>query len=258
MIGMNSEKGDYKFKNVVFSTEKQVEDRFRFPRRIISWIIYSLLIIGAVYFVFISNIFTIKHVDAENVRSVEIKDYIHTSLLGKNILFMLPGRYLDELTKEFPVLREVRIVRGLPSTVRIVVDERKQKLIWCNLRECYEVDNYGYAYKKTKKDVSGVVIKDLGDIDINELQQVASKGFISFFINALEKLSKQDIKINEARINETTFRIDFVTHDGWIIIMDTSQSLNNQMSALNQVVENNKSDIHEYVDVRVEGVAYIK
>jgi hypothetical protein len=40
--------------------------------------------------------------------------------------------------------------------------------------------------------------------------------------------------------------------------MDSSASLKNQISALKQVIEKNRPDIKEYVDVRVEGFVYIK
>jgi len=56
----------------------------------------------------------------------------------------------------------------------------------------------------------------------------------------------------------STFKITFTTDKKWNIITDSSYSLKNQISALEQVLKNNRADIHEYVDVRVEGVAYIK
>ena len=49
-----------------------------------------------------------------------------------------------------------------------------------------------------------------------------------------------------------------MTVEGWQAILDSSSSLQNQISALAQVVKNNRADLKEYVDVRVEGVAYIK
>jgi len=253
-----SEKNDLKFKNIVFSTEKQVEDRFRFSKKVISYVIYLIIFIAMIYFIFISSVFKIKNINVENVKSVEIEDYVNMTLRGKNILFMLPGKYLQELTKEFPVLEEARIVRGLPSTIRVILDEREQKFIWCSAKKCYEVDNNGYIFEETSNATKEVILRDLSNVKVNQLEQVASKQFIRFFVSALERIQETGIIVTEAQIEQTTFKIDFVTKEGWKIIMDTSSALENQIFALKQVVEKNKADIKEYVDVRVEGVAFVK
>ena len=251
-------KGGLKFRKVVFSTEKRVEDRFKFPKAILSYSIYLLSFTAVIYFVFISGIFKIENISVENVKSAEIEDYVNMTLRGKNILLMLPGRYLRELAEEFPVLEEARIVRGLPSTVRVTVDEREQKFVWCNKSDCYEVDNNGYVFEKTNDTKKAIVLRDLNNVKVNQLEQVASKKFIKFFIVALDKIKETGVVVSEAQIEQTTFKVDFVTKDGWKIIMDTGGSLENQIYSLKQVIETNKSDIKEYVDVRVEGVAFVK
>lgn len=252
------DKDGLKFKKVVFSTEKQVEDRFNFPKAILSYAVYSLSFVAVIYFVFISGLFKIENISVENVRSAEIEDYVNMTLRGKNILLMSPGKYLRELAEKFPVLEEARIVRGLPSTVRVIVDEREQKFVWCNENDCYEVDNSGYIFEKTSDTKGAVILRDLGNVKVNQLEQVASKKFIKFFITALDEIKEAGVVVSEAQIEQTTFKVDFVTKDGWKIIMDTGGSLENQIYSLKQVMETNRSDIKEYVDVRVEGVAFVK
>ncbi len=254
----NNKKNDLKFKSIVFSTQKQDVDKFRLPKKIFSLIIYFIILIAVIYFVFISDYFRIKNVKVENVKSVEIVDYLNQTLLGKNILFMLPGRYLEVLINKFPVLEEARIVRGLPDTIRIVVDERDQKFIWCNSEKCYEVDNNGYVFEETVKSDDVIVLKDMSNIKVNKLEQIVSKQFIGFFIQAIDGLKELGIVITEAQIKETTFKIEFITNENWKIIMDSSGSCDNQLYAVKQVIESNRSDIKEYIDVRVEGSVFIK
>ena len=257
--GMKKTNSDLKFQKVLFSTEKQKkEEEFKFSRKIVVYVAYLIIIGLAFYFVFISNFFRIKSISVENVKSVEIEDYVNSSLLGKNILLMLPGRYLEDLVAKFPVLEQARIVRGLPDTVRVIIDEREQKFIWCNLKACYEVDNNGYIFNEVEKTSAAVALTDLGNVEISELKQVASKNFIKFFVKALEQIGDAGIEVTEAQIDKTTFKLEFISAEGWRIIMDTSGSLNNQVSAVRQVFEKNKPDIHEYIDVRVEGVVFIK
>lgn len=249
---------DLKFRKILFQTEKPDKSLVSFPRKLITYFIYLLLVVAVVYFVFISDLFRIKNIKVENVKSIEIEDYVKISLQGKNILFMLPGRYLKELVERFPVLEQARIVRGLPNTVKVVVDEREYRFIWCNAENCYQVDNNGYILEKSVKTKNDIVLQDLGNVEVKDSQQVVSKQFIAFFLNALDQIKKMNLKIKEAQIKETTFKIDFITDEGWKIIMDSNASVDNQIYALQQVLEKNKSDIKEYVDVRVEGVAFVK
>ena len=257
--GTTDKKRDLKFTSIVFSTEKERrEKRFEIPKKVINYLFYILLIILALYFVFVSDYFVIKEIKVENVKSVEIDDYVKMTLQGKNILLMMPGKYLEKLTEKFPVLEEARIVRGLPSTVRVIVDERDQKFIWCNSSGCFEVDNNGYIFEETVKGGDEIVLRDLSDIKVGYLDKVVSRQFIDFFMDALDGLSGIGLNIKEAQISQTTFRVDFMTQEGWRVIMDSNSPLENQLFATKQVVEKNRPDIKEYIDVRVEGVAFLK
>lgn len=234
----------------------------RFARKInlkpLGGFFYLIVLAGIAYFILFSGRFNITKVEIEGVKSLEISDHITRSLTGRNILFLQTGSYLHSLTKKFPILQEAKIIRGLPSTIKISILERNQILIWCNANECYEVDNNGYPYQKIPRPTDRVVVYDETNLKVSENQIIVSPQFIDFFLKAIDQLNQQGIKIKEGRIAETTFKVTFLTESGWRAIFDTSESLQNQISALKQVIETNGSDIHEYVDVRVKGLAYIK
>jgi len=219
---------------------------------------YIALIIGAVYLVFFSQVFKIKNVEIDGVKSVEIADYLKSTLIGKNIVLLRTGKYLDELTEKFPVLESARIIRGLPSTVKVVIGERRQVLIWCQ-QMCFEVDSYGYAYDELETVVQDrIVIKDTVGTKYKIGDKIVSSDYIAFFMSALDKIESNGLKVKEAEVDQTVFKLAFVTMDGWKIIVDPSESLSNQMYALKQILEKNRADLKDYVDLRVEGLAYIK
>ena len=221
-------------------------------------IFYILLIVGAIYLFFFSQVFNIKNVVIEGVKSIEISDYLKGTLTGKNIILLRTGKYLDELTLRFPVLEEAKIVRGLPSTVRIVVGERRQVLIWCQ-QTCFEVDLYGYAYQEIPAAPEGkIAIKDSAGTKYKVGDKIVSADYIAFFLSALDKVEANGLEVKEAGVNQTVFKLTFTTSEGWKIILDPSESLSNQTFALKQILEKNRGDIKEYVDLRVEGLAYIK
>jgi hypothetical protein len=256
---MNRTKERFNFRRpeIINKTKReQVKRQYNFKP--LKTIFYLIIFAACLYVVFFSNIFRIKQVEVEGVKSLEISDYIKQNLMGKNILLLQTGRFLRKTEKNFPILSELNMVRGLPGTVKVFLAERSQSMVMCNADSCYEIDNKGYAYQKTVKPRDKVVLVDEKNIAIKEGDRVLSDSFIYFFLSAVDELKGLGLSIASAKMDETTFKISFVTSEGWSIITDSSYSLKNQMSAVKQILEKNRPDIHEYIDVRVEGVAYLK
>lgn len=244
---------------VIKSTDQVKKEKKKINTKPLKSIFYLILLMLVLYFAIFSDFFKIKTVSIDGVKSVEILDHLNKTLIGRNILLMRTGHYLNDLSKTFPILEEASIVRGLPSTVKISVKERSQVMILCSgSGGCFEIDSNGYAYQKIQRPTDKVVLVDEKNFAIKETDQVFSKSFIKFFLDAIDELNKNSITIKEARMDETSFKIRFITSEGWAAVLDSSSNLQNQISAVKQAVDKNKSDIHEYVDVRVEGVAYLK
>lgn len=253
----HKERFNFRRPEIINKTHK-TKEKVRFNLKPLKGLFYAVVLAFIIYGVFFSSIFKISQVNIEGVKSVEISDYMKRELMGRNILFLRTGKFLRTLQKEYPVLSEVTIIRGIPRTVKLSIIERDQIMIWCNIENCYEVDNQGYAYQTIARPSSKIVLNDDKNQVIKEGDRVASESFIYFFLKTIEELDKVGIKVTSAKMEETTFKITFITSEGWSIIADSSYSINNQVSAVRQVVDKNKADIHEYVDVRVEGLAYLK
>lgn len=241
---------------IVQKTEHQ-KIRPHIDTRPLRSIFYLALFLAGIYLIFISNVFKITNVEIDGIKSVEISDYAKRTLYGQNIFLIRPGTYLDDLSAKFPILEQAGIVRGLPSTIKITAKERKQVMVWCSLN-CYEVDNRGYVYQEVPRPLDLVVLLDGKNLPVKIGDQVTSPDVISFYLTAIDRIEELGLKVAEAGVDETTFKISFKTSENWSIIMDTSASLKNQISALSQTLEKTRADIHEYVDLRVEGLVYIK
>jgi len=257
---MSSQKERFNFRKpeVISATPRAKKERKRINFKPLKSLFYVLCLLGVLYLIVFSSVFKIKNVQVDGVKSIEISDYLNQTLVGKNILLMRTGKYLDDLSMQFPILQEARLVRGLPSTVKINISERSQELILCNDQGCYEVDARGYAFHKTPRPTDKIVLVDQKNLAISENDKLFSSTFIKFYLDAIDEFGKNSIVLKEARMDETTFKITFVTTEGWAAVLDSSEDLNNQISAVKEVLANNKQDVHEYIDVRVEGVAYIK
>jgi len=246
----------FKRPEIIGKTERQVIKK-KVNFKPVKTVFYLIIAVAVVYWVVFSPFFRIKNIVVEGVKSVEIADYLKISLTGKNILFFLPGRYLENLTQKFPILQESRIVRGIPNTVKVIVAERKQVLVWCS-NKCVEIDSHGIAYQEVLRPSDRIVLDDKANFPVKVSEQVVSGEFISFYLSALEQMEQMGLKITESRIEETVFKVIFKTSENWEIVLDSSESLKNQISALKQVLETNRADIKEYVDVRVPGTVFVK
>jgi len=224
----------------------------------LKYAVYLLLLGLLFYAVFYTPTFKIKEVRVEGVKSIEISDYLKTTLIGKNILFLRPGAYLNDLAKKFPILEEARMIRGLPATVRVIVAERRQQLVWCS-DKCFDIDSSGYAYQEVERPTDKVALVDSTRLPIKVGDRVTLPHFIKFFLDTIDETEKMGLKVTEAQIDEVTaYKITYKTSEGWNIIVDSSASFANQMSALQQVLDKNRPDVKEYVDLRVEGLAFLK
>lgn len=246
----------FKKPEIIAATKKQ-KIRRTLNLKPLKYAAYLIVTGVIVYEIFFSPLFKIKNIEISGIKSVEISDYVNISLKGRNILFLMTGRYLRELSQKFPILQEARIIRGLPSTVKLIASERKQVLVWC-ANICVEIDSHGFAYQQVPRPTDKVVLDDKTGTPLKIADRIVSTQFIEFYLGALEQLDAIGVKIASAHMDETTFKINLKTADGWEIILDSSESLKNQISAVKQTLDTNRADIHEYIDVRVHGTVYIK
>jgi len=238
-------------------TAPKIKTRKRINLHPLKTVFYLAVLFLLIYLIFFSSFFRIKNIDMDGIKSVEVSDYLQHTLIGKNILIFIPSTYLNTLTTKFPILEQAQLVRGLPSTIKIIAKERKQVLVWCS-DSCFNIDNHGYAYESSTTTNGEIPLNDKSQIKVNLGDRVSSPEFINFYLNALERLQEMGLKITEGRIEETSFKLYFRTSENYDIIFDTSQSLNEQLNALKQVLDKNRSDIKEYVDLRVNGIVYVK
>jgi len=260
-FAIRGSKGELRRREVFSPTEKP---RKKFSVKIkipfVSYIktfFYIVILIALLYFITMSSVFRIKQIESNNIKSTEISDYINKRLLGKNIILFFPGRFLNDLTEKYPIIEEAEIVRGLPNTIKITVKERKQLLVWC-ADKCFELDTRGQAYQEISRPSDKMVLNDRSSISGKIGDQLVPERFIDFYLKVIDELEKMNLQISDSYIQDTTFKLVLKTSEGWEIIFDTSGSLNNQIDALKQIIEKNRPDIKEYVDLRVEGVGYIK
>lgn len=226
------------------------------PKIIKYLIIVLVILVGLVYVLFFSSLFTIKNINSEGNPTSETLTYLE-QFKGKNI-FMVRAKEIAMVVKEKNTqFKTVNVSLGIPDTLRIIFTERLPVVVWQTNNKSYLLDENAIAFKQvdtSSKDL--IIIVDNKNIEVNPPVQIASSNFIDFLKNVNSKIGQLDMKILKFEIGETTFQVDAVTDKNIKIIFDTTRSVSDQMDAAQKAYKEKKDEVKQYMDVRVEGKVY--
>jgi len=225
--------------------------------KIVKYIILILVILsGLVYVLFFSSIFTVKSINTEGNPSDETLTYLD-QFKGKNI-FMIRAKEIASVVKEKNTqFKTVDVSLGIPSTFRVIFEERLPVVVWQTNGKNYLLDENAIAFKQVDTPSQDLItIVDNKNIEVNPPVQIASSNFIDFLKSVNSKMGQLDMKIVKFEVGETTFQVDAVTDKNIKIIFDTTRSVTDQMDAAEKTYKEKKDEIKQYMDVRVEGKVY--
>ncbi len=240
-----------------FSPPKENEKR-GLPK-IAKVLIFLFIFIGAlIYFFFYSSIFKIKNIIIEKDLPAESSSLLE-KFKNQNILLVSSEAMEKEITRQYPELTNVKIQRGLPDTLRIAAIFYQSKIVWQTLDQSFLVNSNGIAFKEVEGLTDLPIIIDKKNLKVDLGSQVVSPNFIEFVNVVISKFSeKVGFKIVNFAVSETIFQVEALTDQGWFIKFDTTRSVDDQLDALSKLLAEHKDEIHQYVDVRVEGRVYWK
>lgn len=235
-----------------------VPEKKQFSKVYIYFLVILILLVGLVYVLFYATFFKIKNVTLENSHNLEIGQFIQ-KLNGHNIFFLNTAKTEAELTQKFPAVKGVKIIRGLPNTLKIQLQEEAAKAIWQTQGKNYLVSASGKIYQETEEQVDLLIIKDNNNLVVSFGQQVVSENFLNF-ISELSSAFNQvtGFQINHFEINETLFQTDAVTFQNWKVIFETTRKASSQLSDLAKFLADYKNEVTEYIDLRIEGKVFYK
>lgn len=240
------------------ATPKPDPKKMEIPGWVYRLIVFIILIMTVLWFFFASPFFTVKTIQINGQTSPETRATIN-QLKGKNIFLIGAKKAEDNLTKEAPGIKEIKVLRGIPSTVVVNLVERKPAVVWVTQGKAYLVDKDGYLYKQDS-DPNLPKINDEKNLPVSIGQRISSTSFISFINDLTDELTqKTSLATDGILIPETTYQIEVVTKNGGPHLkIDTTRDLNSQLEAIKYVLDHNSADAKNYIDVRVPGLAYVK
>lgn len=213
-----------------------------------------------VWFVFLSPFFKIKYIFIKGDVSSQVTEILK-SLKGKNIFLLRLSHFAKELEKQEPRVKRISLMRGIPDTLRLKLEERSQVLVWSTQGETYLLDKEGVVFSKPDITETSALLPviDKRGLSVELGQKVVSSYFVGFVRKLLEEIPfRTNQKIKSLAVDETTFTLEAELESGIKVIFDINTSLDNQASALAQALAERRDEIKEYADVRVEGKVFYK
>lgn len=233
--------------------------RWRPTRRFVLVTIGLSVVVGLVWLVTASALFRIADVVVLGEATPATRDALR-NLTGRNLLFLKEQQLLTDLMATDPSLASLRIVRGFPDHLQVLIERRHPALVWQVGETAWAIDSSGVAFGLDPTTTVGIPrILDAHGQPVSTGEQLLSADFVAF---AREAFAQGPVVIGGAidhgEVGETTFHLSLVTEWGWSIVVDTTRPIGGQYANLGLLLAGHRADIHEYVDLRLAGKAYLK
>ncbi|MDA1169289.1 MAG: FtsQ-type POTRA domain-containing protein [bacterium] len=232
-------------------------------------IIFPLCMLG--WLLFFTQTFAVSAitvVDAKPHTQEKIRTITEHSM-GQNLLFIPTQQLEQKILLDVPQVRDVHIVRKLPGTVKVIVQEKQPAILLVSGGSYFFLDTQGIAYEQAQLDaLPGVVLPIVKNSDVNAMVTLGTNAvetqFIDFIHEALETLPEiTGAQIAEMRIPSlATKEVHFLLDKNWKILMDTTRSAKDQIRILQLLLADTitKEELQtlEYIDLRIPNRVYYK
>lgn len=251
----------YKKPSIFRASKIRQKKEINLPKIPIKTLLLLIGIMVILYYLFFSGAFKIKDVMVEGNKMVS-SDKIESEIpRGSNILFFKLSKTKREILDSNPEINNLEIYRGLPNAIKVIVLEHECKLIWQSGDTSYLISNQGNVAKKIEAGETYEYprVADKKNIPVEVGSNLVSPSFVAFITNISSQFfTVTNIQPNDFEINQTTFDVNLNTEAGFYVKFNSLRSSAKQLDNLKQVLVVKRDQIHEYVDLRIDGWAYYK
>ncbi len=247
-------------------------------KQVLDWLSLALLVIlvvGPVGWLLYLALFT----TAFHVRAITVVDARpHTAeavrsatknLEGKKIFFLDTKVLEAKLASSIPQIRTVHVMRKLPDTLKIIIQEKTPALLLLSGQHYYFVDDAGLAYEEARLEtLPGIILLTVKNTDkeakLTIDTPVVDPSFITFIKTVQERIpTVLPAKVVEIRIPSLAAReVHFLLDTNWLLRFDSTREPETQLGILQRVYNESISDEQkktlEYIDLRIPNRVYFK
>lgn len=231
-------------------------------------IVPVIMFIWLLFFTKTFSISSVTIVDAKQNTEPEVRAIVEKSI-GENILFAQTKPIEREILKKVTQIKDAHIIRKLPGTIKVVIQEKTPVLLLLSGGTYYFLDNQGIAYEEASLDsLPGIVLPVLKNSDQNTHVTLGTRAvdnqFILFITETLKKLpSTASAQVVEIQIPSLETReAHFLLDKNWTLLMDTTRSADDQLDILKRLLEHTVTaqelQTLQYIDLRIPNRVYYK
>ncbi len=206
---------------------------------------------------------------AEAVRkAVREKVDTRARLFGRTNIFLVPRADLEaELPRRFPPIHSVQVLRKLPGTIRVALQERIPVALYFAGTTYYALDPEGmvleaWPLERLRENTLPVVRDARQDVRVELGQRVVSGTVLTMLHDVIALLPERfhlvAKEITIPAVGAEEFHV--LTNEGWTLLLDTTRSLNDQLMILEKVfaerIDSKDRENLLYLDLRVAGKVF--
>jgi len=254
--------GYQKYRNPsLYKTSTKKEWGVKYSLFRLKYLVYGLIGVLICYFLFYSQQFQVKEALIEGDQLLTKEEILPEVPLGSNIFRFQSSQLKEDLMAKFPEIKRVDIYRGIPNAIKVVIFERDAKLIWQSGDKKYLISSQGEVSRVVRADEGKdlPLVNDVKALPVVPGSRLVSPSFVAFVTNIAGSFHEvTNIKPSAFSIDETTFDVNVQTEAGFYVKFNSLRSSKKQLENLKRVLAEKRQDIHEYVDIRIDGWAYYK
>lgn len=251
----------YRAPSVFNASKKKERARIKLTWLEVKVALIAVAVLYVFYIIFFSSFFAVKDVIIEGNNLLNSDEVIAKVPKNQNIFLFSTNKIRRDLLSNFTEIKDLEIYRGIPSAIKIVVLERDGSVVWQSGESKYLISTQGEVARQIVGDegTNLPVIVDKKALPVTPGSQLLSPNFIAFVTNIYSGFFDEvNIRPTMFDIDETTFDINLYTEAGFYVKFNSLRSSKKQLENLKKVLVEKRDQIHEYVDIRIDGWAYFK
>lgn len=256
----------------IYGNVEQPRRSFAGVGRFFKMLLWVLLGAGAIYALFFGPFFRIRTVEVEGATLTSGDQFAKLVPKGDS-LWTFPESDIIKQVMANPLVLSVGVFRGIPSTVKLVLQERKPELAWHSGTSVVLLDADGYAFQSFAQDnlpalstpagkaIAAIPhIYDTKSVPVSLNTQVASSTFVQFVTSTKEQLTTDlpTLNFDRIEITDTTYDVAFITKEGMHVLMNSAGDAGVQVRNLTRLVHQQKVAFNSQVDLRIDRWAYVR
>ncbi len=193
-------------------------------------------------------------------------------VLARNRYFLVRAKKMEEeLRKEYPLIKTMRVETVFPNQLTIMVEERDSVLLWCSGERCLHILEDGTAvslteaYEREENRSRTVIVRDMSGQELMLGGQALEATLVSFPLSIRQLLEERfGITLEKEMTLASRFanELRVKTTGGWEIFFGTRVPLETSFQALGllfqkEIPENRRGDL-EYIDLRTENRVFYR